>query len=258
MTPFAIRRLTSSDLDYVPEPPVFHSLVAQDVQGLDNEFSGYDSDALNFGNALANEPDEGSQMDNALTDLAFNPGNFQAANFDPVVQDYAGFVPGAEGLLVNNENGLGVNPSPGGGTPAPQPTPSPTGTGGTPAPNCTSDYSTALLCNFTAAQIASFYNGLVWRMGRIQQQCPLFTYDINSTQAAGQAVLNSVTIQSGDPTVLTPSIKVVNQGTGGPLAYLLHLAFTTTKAGHFEFILATVGRDTPTTRLVGVCIDIGT
>jgi hypothetical protein len=119
-----ISRLTNVDLNYVPEQPVFVSLVANDLSGLDGELAGYDADFLSFASALANEPDEGGMMDGFLTASVFNPGDVDAVTWAPIATEYASFTPGVDALLHDYDGGLAPTPGPTDGKPTPPPPPS--------------------------------------------------------------------------------------------------------------------------------------
>jgi len=128
-----MNRLTDSDLNYVPDPPVFGQMAAQPIQDLDGELGNYDLDLLDMASSIASEPDDGSSFDGLLSLMAFNPGDFQAQNYDPINAAHAAFLGSYEAQLVDNENGLSGDPTPGGGSPNPPTAPTPPGTGPPPA-----------------------------------------------------------------------------------------------------------------------------
>lgn len=129
-----MNRLTDADLNYVPEPPVFAAMGAPDIAALDAEAQNYDLDILLFASDIASEPDDGGAMDGLLSLMAFNPGDFQAQNYDQINADWGGLQSGYEAQLVDNELGLGTDPSPGNPAPSPSPGPNPPSQVPSPAP----------------------------------------------------------------------------------------------------------------------------
>lgn len=252
----ALSRVAAFNLDYIPEPPVFTPLTASILADADPEFAGIDSSLLNAFNTMASEPDEGSIMDTNLGALTFNPGDFQGSTYDPIATDYGNFVPGLEGQIAGNEGGLGINPSPGGTPPGPTPAPSPGGTGGTPPTNpCVLDYTNAPLCQFTAAQVATF--GIVLRFGNLSQKCASYSERWNTTRVLANpgAYAYSASVQSGDTSILKVSVEQQPPGTT-PLWSNVVLTFTPAKLGHFEFIVKVNTTQPVTPSIFGCCITI--
>jgi hypothetical protein len=262
MARFAIARLASSDLVYVPEPPVFVDLTAGILAQADGDFAGTDSVLSTITGFVGNEADAGPSFDNDLAGMGFNPGDFQASTFDPINTDYAAFVPGTEGQLSANETTLGINPAPGGGAPNPNnPPTTPGGSGPGVADPCAEDYSHPQTCNFTTAQLATLAS--VWQLGQLSSRCASHVYKDTSArrgfpQNPGEiygAILASIRMVSGDTAICAPSLYQAAPNSPNWNSYIF-LTITPTKTGHFEFVFEVTEVHTALRPHFGACIDI--
>jgi hypothetical protein len=262
MARFAIARLASTDLVYVPEPPVFVDLTASILQQADGDLAGTDSVLSTIAGFVGNEADAGPSFDNDLAGMSFNPGDFQSSTFDPINYDYAAFVPGTEGLLVANEGGLGINPAPGGGAPGPTTPPGGPGggTGATPTDPCAAQNQLPLSAPCSSFSGTPVVHSFVYHA--LHKGCPdwqdrLGTSILLGSQAGRvpEPIITNAVLVQGDASILTPSVEQSNPQTQFWFSVLVN-TFHPVKLGHFEFLVRYLSTSSGVSYLVSICIDI--
>lgn len=228
--------ILSTQLQFSVSPPIFEPLATQVLGNAASDGDGFNADLLAVAQQLDSDTALVSAGDQDLADAGFTPGEFAAANIDPLVDQTGVFNSSGDGLLKE----LGDD--------AQVPTDSPP-----PVKACEpirGNYNVPA-CDFGDTVLDGKFEPGIFQFGNCQLTLDTLIHD----KAGNELVPLGAAFVTRDAPFL--SVKAI-PGASGPnnVLRVIQLAVNATKQGHFQAVVHVPIQTPRSEYYLGVCVDI--